>query len=148
MKLVSATKDSIRSVSRYEQTTQPVPMSLARTAFPVAILERLPEGTGFSARQGQAKVDVKKTSGDTIEVTATCDSLSREVIRLTEELTRIRNDTTSVVTKPPDRVIREPTGFQWLQIWIGRIAILIIVTIVIKRRYGTKIISIIKSFIK
>ena len=37
-------------------------------------------------------MNVNRISGDSIEVTATCDSLAREVIILTEENIRIRNE--------------------------------------------------------
>lgn len=89
-------------------------------AIPMNALTQLPIGTGYNQRSGQATVDVRRGEGDTIIVTATCDSLARQVIRLTEENRRIRNETTQV-DKPPE-VIREPTGWQWFQIWIGRVA--------------------------
>ena len=75
-------------------------------------------------------------NGD-IEATATCDSLARQVLILTEELTRIRNDT-EIKEKPPEmKVIKEPTGWQWFQIWTGRIAVLALVLIMIKRRLSS-----------
>lgn len=91
-------------------------------------------GTGFSKRSGQANIDVNRISEDSVEVTATCDSLSRQVIILTEELTRIRNELTLQEMKPPPEVIKEPTGWQWFQIWTGRVAVGILVLILIKRR--------------
>ncbi|RGS35975.1 hypothetical protein DWX97_14460 [Bacteroides cellulosilyticus] len=95
-------------------------------------------GTGFSKRSGQATVNVSRISGDSIEVTATCDSLARQVILLTEELVRIRNETSEEVKELPPKVIKEPTGWQWFQIWTGRIAVLALVLIVIKRRLSNK----------
>ena len=54
-----------------------------------------------------------------------------------KELTRIRNET-GKEEKPPG-VVREPTGWQWFQIWTGRIAVICLILIVIKRRfYKTK----------
>ena len=73
-------------------------------------------------------MNVNRISEDSLEVTATCDSLARQVIMLTEELTRIRNE-----TLPPE-VIREPTGWQWFQIWTGRLAVAVLLLILIKRR--------------
>lgn len=98
------------------------------------MLKQIPVGTGFSKRSGQATVNVTRLSGDSIEVTATCDSLARQVILLSEELTRIRNETKEEVKELPPEVIKEPTGFQWFQIWIGRIAVAALVLIMIKRR--------------
>lgn len=79
-------------------------------------------------------MNVKKLPGDSLEVTATCDSLSRQVIILTEELARIRNELKETKEQPPPVVIKEPTGWQWFQIWIGRTAVAVLILIVIKRR--------------
>ena len=124
--------DSLQGRSGFALLQQPVPPSVARTAFPTKILTSIPVGTGFSKRSGQATVNVNRISEDSLEVTATCDSLARQVIMLTEELTRIRNETSSAVETLPPEVIREPTGWQWFQIWTGRLAVLLL--ILIKRR--------------
>lgn len=79
-------------------------------------------------------MNVNRISGDSIEVTATCDSLAREVIILTEENTRIRNELLEKVEDPPPEVVHEPTGFQWFQIWTGRISLLIIILTLLKRQ--------------
>lgn len=106
---------------------------MATTAFPVKLLETIPVGTGFSHRSGRATVNVSRISGDSLEVTATCDSLARQVILLREENTRIRNELVEKEEEPPPEVVHEPTGFQWFQIWTGRIALLIIVLTLLKR---------------
>lgn len=98
------------------------------------MLNSIPIGTGFSKRSGQATVNVNRISEDSTEVTATCDSLARQVIVLTEELTRIRNETRKETETLPPQVVREPTGWQWFQIWIGRVAVFVLVLILIKRR--------------
>lgn len=113
--------DSLAVVKKYEMNLAPVPMSVAKLAIPMGDLTRLPIGTGYNERSGQATVELQRGQGDTIIVTATCDSLARQVIRLTEELTRIR-DETSVVEKPPE-MIRQPTGWQWFWIRIGQLAV-------------------------
>lgn len=98
------------------------------------MLNSIPIGTGFSKRSGQATVDVRRISEDSIAVTATCDSLARQVMVLTEELTRIRNDTSVEVKESPPEIVKEPTGWQWFQIWIGRIAVVVLILTVVKRR--------------
>ena len=112
---------------------QPVPPSIAKTVFPTRTLKTIPIGTGFSTRSGQATVNVTRVSEDSVEVSATCDSLAREVIFLREELTRIRNETGEEVEEPPPQIVKEPTGWQWFQIWTGRIAVAVLILIVIKR---------------
>lgn len=105
------------------------------------MLDAIPVGTGFSVRSGQATVDVKRLTGDSLQVTATCDSLSRQVIILTEELTRIRNELKETKKEPPAVVVKEPTGFQWFQIWVGRVAVAVLVLFLIwkaiKRRLSS-----------
>ena len=130
--------DSRQSVKQFALLQEPVPPSMAKTVFPTEILNAIPIGTGFSKRSGQATVNVTRISGDSIEVTATCDSLARQVILLTEELVRIRNETSEEVKELPPKVIKEPTGWQWFQIWTGRIAVVALVLIVIKRRLSNK----------
>ena len=130
----SLVTDSLQGRSGFALLQQPVPPSVARTAFPTKILTSIPVGTGFSKRSGQATVNVNRISEDSLEVTATCDSLARQVIMLTEELTRIRNETSSAVETLPPEVIREPTGWQWFQIWTGRLAVAVLLLILIKRR--------------
>lgn len=110
---------------------------MAKTTFPTKILDAIPVGTGFSVRSGQATVDVKRLAGDSIQVTATCDSLARQVIILTEENVRIRNELLTKEKKPPPVVIKEPTGWQWFQIWIGRIAVALLILTLIKRRLSS-----------
>lgn len=99
--------------------------------LPTSTLAQLPAGTGYSRKSGQATVTLTKLPNDSIEVTATCDSLARQVIVLTEELTRIRNET-EVKEKPP-QVINEPTGWQWFWIRTGQVAAAGLILIVIKR---------------
>lgn len=102
-------------------------------------LAALPEGAGYSARSGQATVKVTRVSEDSIEVTATCDSLARQVISLTEELTRIRNETGEEVEEPPPQVAREPSGWQWFQIWAGRLVLITLSLIFIYRLFKRRL---------
>lgn len=63
-------------------------------------LHSLPSGASFTAKEGRANIDIRR-EGDSIVITAVCDSLQREVEKLYAELdrTRIRNDTQVVETK-------------------------------------------------
>ena len=125
--------DSLQDVKGFALIQQPVPPSVAQTTFPTGMLEAIPVGTGFSRRSGQATVNVTRISEDSVEVTATCDSLARQVILLKEENTRIRNALLEKVEEPPPKVVNEPTGWQWFQICAGRIALLILILMLIKR---------------
>ncbi|WP_244149083.1 hypothetical protein [Bacteroides gallinarum] len=128
-----ALKDSLASKSGFALLQEAVPPSVAKTKFPVNLLETIPVGTGFSSRSGQATVNVTRISEDSLEVTATCDSLARQVLILTEENTRIRGELMEEKEKPPPEVVREPTGLQWFQIWAGRVSLLYLAFRLLKR---------------
>lgn len=108
---------------------------MAKTKFPTDMLELIPVGTGFSRRSGQATVNVTRISEDSLEVTAACDSLARQILILTEENIRIRNELFKEKEKPPPEVVHEPTGFQWFQIWIGRTTVAALLLGILRRRF-------------
>ena len=108
---------------------------MAKTKFPTDMLELIPVGTGFSRRSGQATVNVTRISEDSLEVTAACDSLARQILILTEENIRIRNELFREKEKPPPETVHEPTGFQWFQIWIGRTAVAALLLGILRRRF-------------
>ena len=125
--------DSLENVRRSVLTFLPVAASEARMTLPMVQLAALPEGAGYSARSGQATASVTRGRGDSLIITSTCDSLARQVISLTEELTRIRNETGEEVEEPPPQVVHEPTGWQWFQIWAGRLLLIALSLIIIYR---------------
>lgn len=107
--------------------------------LPMPRLAVLPEGAGYSVRSGQATASVTRGRGDSLIVTATCDSLERQVMLLTEELTRIRNETGETVEEPPPEVVREPTGWQWFQIWAGRLLLTALSLIIVYRLFKQRL---------
>ena len=127
--------DSIQSTRRSEMILMPIPSSTTQVTIPAQALTTLPRGAGYSSRSGQAAVTIDRGRGDTIVVTATCDSLSRQVILLEEELTRVRGETVKEQIPPQVSILHEPTGWQWFQIWTGRIAVAALVLIIIRRRF-------------
>ena len=99
----------------------------------------LPEGAGYSARSGQATASVVRGHGDALTFTSSCDSLAREVIALREEITRIRNETGEEVEEPPPQVVHEPTGWQWFQIWAGRLLLIALSLIIVYRLFKQRL---------
>lgn len=91
----------------------PIPMSVAKLKLPSTKLTALPVGAGYSVKSGQATVNVTKGEGDSLIITGTCDSLARQVILLTEELTRTRSELTEIKEQPPPAVLT-----WWQQLWI------------------------------
>lgn len=104
--------DSLQHTKRFEMNLVPIPMSVATLAVPSTKLTALPVGAGYSVKSGQATVNVTKGEGDSLIITGTCDSLARQVILLTEELTRTRSELTEIKEQPP------PVLTWWQQLWI------------------------------
>lgn len=89
--------------------------------IPAQKLADLPAGAVFSNRSGRATVQARRLENGDIEVSATCDSLARVVVMQQEEITRIRNETSS--QELPPETIREPTGWQWFWIRTGQVSV-------------------------
>lgn len=78
-----------------------IPASLATLAIPLDSLRRLPGGATYANRQGRATATVG-IRGDTVVVTARCDSLQAVVAGLREELDSVRRlDAAKTVDKRP-----------------------------------------------
>ena len=61
--------------------------------IPPDSLRKLPSGSSYHSRNGQAGLTVKSDATGNIIAEASCDSLQRLVLCYEEELTRIRNET-------------------------------------------------------
>lgn len=78
-----------------------IPASLATLAIPLDSLRRLPGGATYANRQGRATATVGMR-GDTVVVTAHCDSLQAVVAALREELDSVqRLEAAKTVDKRP-----------------------------------------------
>lgn len=101
-----------------------------QVTLPIAIpsLRELPEGAVFTYRSGRAQVKATM-QGDTIYVTASCDSLQALLYQYEKELTKVRNETISEtkVEKPPDL-------FSWKWFVAGCLAGLLLGIIITKQK--------------
>ncbi|MEG2067701.1 MAG: hypothetical protein RRZ65_08705 [Tannerellaceae bacterium] len=82
--------------------------------IPSTKLSALPVGAGYSIKSGQATVKVTKGEGDSLIITGTCDSLARQNIILTEELTQVRSELSAIKEQPP----LVPALTWWKELWI------------------------------
>ncbi len=112
--------DSLHQKRKVEFGLLPVPMSRATLTLPPGTIDSLPPGAAYTDRNGQATVTLRKGAGDTIVVTATCDSLARQYLLLQEEMTRLRE--ASETQYLPPATVNEPTGWQWFFIRLGQLA--------------------------
>ena len=74
-----------------------IPESVMKLKIPVVDLLSLPPNASFHGKEGRAGAGVA-LRGDTLGVTATCDSLQRLVLWYESELTRIRSETRSEIS--------------------------------------------------
>lgn len=122
--------DSLRTATLLAVTREAIPPSRATLRLTPAQLTSLPLEAGYTQRSGQATAEVHRSKqGDTLIVTATCDSLQRELLLLSAAYEQMRResaaDSTSLQREEPGgaQIRASPSGWQWLQIWIGRIAL-------------------------
>lgn len=109
----------------------PVPLSTVELKIPAQSLHSLPPGASFSGKKGQAGVKVEAI-GDTVYVSATCDSLQVQCERYEKELTRIRSDTDRQVTEIKKNSVQ--TLFKWCLTGFLAGIISTITIIIIKKR--------------
>lgn len=110
----TARSDSLK-VSVTEQTTyEPVPKRTATlevSADQWTILTKLPEGFGLNYRYDGISIDVQSDGEGGVNVTATADSIGRQVnVTRTEEQHRIRDETSSDVTKKNNAGLQRIVG--------------------------------------
>lgn len=111
-------------------TLTPVPLSRTTLKLPLPQLHNLPQGASYSNHEGQSRLNITRMQGDTLLLTATCDSLARQVILLTEELTRARSKTERQEEISPTG--RSPTGWQWFWIRLGQLSAILLTAAVIR----------------
>ncbi len=116
----SSLTDSLHQKRKVEFGLLPVPMSRVTLTLPPGAIEALPPDAAYTDRNGQATVTLRKGMGDTLVVTATCDSLARQYLLLQEEFTRLRSATETQYLPPA--TVNEPTGWQWFFIRLGQLA--------------------------
>jgi hypothetical protein len=111
-----------------ETTVTPVvvPESKAELTVTTEELNNLPTGGEFQSKKGNARVRAKKEHDGTITITANCDSLVLLVEQLRMEVYHSQKENTELKTTiEQQELTQELSGWQWFQIWIGRIAMII-----------------------
>lgn len=79
-----------------------IPASTAELTLPIASLHSLPKGAVFTEKSGAATVGVK-VEGDTVYVTAHCDSLQQVIYHLVEEVETLKNENEELKTEKKPR---------------------------------------------
>lgn len=126
-----ATVDSVLLKEVRQVINIPIPLSKVELKIPTQSLHSLPPGASFSGKKGQAGVKVEAI-GDTVYVSATCDSLQVQCERYEKELTRIRSDTDKQVTEIKKNTFQ--TVFKWCSTGFIAGVILTLTVIIIKKK--------------
>ena len=86
---------SNRRAVRRDGSEDGIPESEAKVDVPIQNLLNLPDGAGYTAKDGQASVSVQR-HGDNITVTGKCDSIARQCLFYEREVFRQRNEVDSL----------------------------------------------------
>lgn len=76
-------------------TQEGIPESEAKVGVPIQNLLNLPDGAGYTAKDGQASVSVQR-HGDNITITGKCDSIARQCLFYEREVFRQRSEADSL----------------------------------------------------
>jgi hypothetical protein len=130
--------DSVSLIQKVTVTPVVVPESTVRLDLSIDELEALPPGAKYTEKDGQATVTVLRTETG-YEVSANCDSLTFLLTEKETEIYHLNRQITELSEKLQEQrvdTIREPTPFQWFQIWAFRFLLLIIILIFILKKFN------------
>lgn len=99
-------------------------------------LKQLPAGASFHTASGRVHQTVIKTDQDELNFVSTCDSLLLLVESINKEVYHLSKENTALKTQLNERkevIVREPSGWQWFQIYAGRILIILLTAYLILR---------------
>ncbi|MDL2254967.1 hypothetical protein LJC38_00095 [Parabacteroides sp. OttesenSCG-928-K15] len=142
-KVVQENRQRTDSVSRLiEKKVTPILIPPSKAILPLNCddIKRLPIGAFYEAKDGQATARVEKDE-DGIKFVASCDSLMLLVEELTTEVYHLQTENTALkedLKEIKTIEVNKLSGLQWFQVWVGRIALLLIVLYVIVKIYKRK----------
>lgn len=120
-------RDSVVIREVREVTPVTIPESTVQMEIPIENLHKLPEGSSYSEKSGQANVEIRYVAvpgePEVIVVRATCDSLQVLCESLQREITRIREDTAMEKTEIRSNSFKK--GVTWGAIATGLAFILL-----------------------
>lgn len=142
-------------------TLEGIPASEATVDVPIQNLLNLPDGAGYTAKDGQSSVSVQR-HGDNIMVTGKCDSIARQCIFFEREVFRqrseidslmraisqveratSRNDTAERAESTGNQTVREKPPATWYKWLLVGIAVGVLLTSPLKKLV-TKVITVFK----
>lgn len=133
----TAEGESATTITRKQVTLSPVPAAVASLRLAAASLPDLPPGLPITSRNGRAEVKAQR-SGDSIIITATCDSLARQIEIVEEQLWQMTRQAETYKSQLEQTVKRRSnavlTALKWL---FAGLAAGVILTIITPKIYGS-----------
>jgi len=120
--------DSISYSEKLTASLVTVPTSRANLTVSLTDLLKLPQGASFTAKSGQARATLSASAaGDTVFVSAECDSLQRLVFEYEKQLNRLQKSQVSENVKTETKAFSPD---KWHLVAIGVILILILIIVI------------------
>lgn len=114
-----------------------IPKSAVSLVIPQDSLRKLPEGSAYHAKSGQAGLTVKSDASGNIVAEASCDSLQRLVLWYEEELERIRSETSEGKSAVRTETERRANPIRTIiSAFLVGLAAGVVITLLIARKYG------------
>lgn len=118
-----------------------IPQTTATLTLTSIQIDELPVGATYQAKDGNASGTVRKTEENNIEFTANCDSLLVLIEELNKEVYHFQAENTALKTELMEQkieVVKEPTGWQWFQIYGFWILVLYELVRILLKRFKLK----------
>lgn len=130
-------QEASTTITRKQVTLSPVPAALASLRLAAASLPDLPDKLPLSAHNGRAAVTVER-DGDSLIITATCDSLERQIEIIEEELWQMRLQAEAYRSQIEESVKQRSNGVWATLKWLfAGIAAGVVLTITTTKIYGS-----------
>lgn len=130
--------DSVSEKITSETRLLTTPKTTAKQNLTLDQLQDLPVGGKYQAQDGNATGTIEKKPDGSLEFTANCDSLNFLIESLTKEVYRYKNENAELKTNIKEEKIVEVnklSGWQWFQIWTGRICLSILAIYLLYRKF-------------
>lgn len=106
----STEQEASTTITRKQVRLTPIPAAVASLRLAAVSLPDLPDGLPLSMHNGRATVTVER-DGDSLIVTATCDSLERQIEIVEEELWRTKQQAEAYRSQLEESVKQRQTAF-------------------------------------
>lgn len=133
----STEQEASTTITRKQVRLTPIPAAVASLRLAAVSLPDLPDGLPLSMHNGRATVTVER-DGDSLIVTATCDSLERQIEIVEEELWRTKQQAEAYRSQLEESAKQRSNGVWPTLKWLfAGIAAGVVLTIITTKIYGS-----------